>query len=125
MFIDSIIVWIYSNLFFLSISIISYFVVKEIFDEYEAKKKLPPGPRGLPFVGSLPFLGSEPPKTLIKYSKQHGNVFGSVFLIYLNFCIKKYLTIRNLNFFINFFCILICNNLVSICFQAIHKKFDE
>jgi len=51
MFIFSIIVWIYSNLFIISVSLISYFVVKEIYDEYEAKKKLlKRGPNGLPFV---------------------------------------------------------------------------
>ncbi len=79
MFIFSIIVWIYSNLFIIFVSLISYFVVKEIYDEYEAKKKLPKGPKGLPFVGSLPFLGKEPSKALIKLSKQFGPVFGFVF----------------------------------------------
>ena len=80
MFILSIIIWIYSNLLIISVSLISYFVVKEIYDEYEAKKKLPPGPKGLPFVGSMPFLGKEPPKELVKLSKQYGSVFGFVFL---------------------------------------------
>jgi hypothetical protein len=79
MFIFSIIVWIYSNLFIIFVSLISYFIVKEIYDEYEAKKKLPKGPKGLPFVGSLPFLGKEPSKALIKLSKQFGPVFGFVF----------------------------------------------
>jgi hypothetical protein len=79
MFIFSIIVWIYSNLFIIFVSLISYFIVKEIYDEYEAKKKLPKGPKGLPFVGSLPFLGKEPSKALIKLSKRFGPVFGFVF----------------------------------------------
>jgi cytochrome P450 len=76
MFIFSIIVWIYSNLVIISVSLISYFVVKQIYDEYEAKKKLPKGLKGLPFVGSLPFLGKEPSKALVKLSKQFGPVFG-------------------------------------------------
>ncbi len=79
MFIYEIIVWIYSNLFIITVSLISYFVVKEIYSEYSAKNKLPKGPKGLPFVGSLPFLGKEPSKALVKLSKKFGSVFGFVF----------------------------------------------
>ncbi|CAG2114264.1 unnamed protein product, partial [Medioppia subpectinata] len=44
--------------------------------EYEMRKKLPPGPLGLPFVGYLPFLKGEPSKTFVQLAKKYGPVFG-------------------------------------------------
>ena len=77
----SIISLIYSNAITILITLFSYFVAKQIYHEYDARKKLPPGPKGLPFLGYLPFLGREPSKTLIKLSKKYGNVFRSVLIM--------------------------------------------
>jgi hypothetical protein len=35
----------------------------------------PPGPYGLPVVGYLPFLGSNPPLTFVKLAQKYGDVF--------------------------------------------------
>ncbi|XP_015906093.1 cytochrome P450 2J4 [Parasteatoda tepidariorum] len=43
------------------------------------KYKLPPGPRGAPILGYLPFLGKEPFRDFDKLSKKYGNVM-SVYL---------------------------------------------
>ncbi|CAG2102077.1 unnamed protein product [Medioppia subpectinata] len=40
------------------------------------RKKLPPGPIGLPFVGYLPFLKGEPSKVFVQLAKKYGPVFG-------------------------------------------------
>ncbi|CAG2115303.1 unnamed protein product [Medioppia subpectinata] len=40
------------------------------------RKKLPPGPIGLPFVGYLPFLKGEPSKEFVQIAKKYGPVFG-------------------------------------------------
>ncbi|CAG2117313.1 unnamed protein product [Medioppia subpectinata] len=75
-FLFPIIYWIYSNAFILLISLFTYFVSKQIYNEYEMRKKLPPGPLGLPFVGYLPFLKSEPSKVFVQLAKKYGPVFG-------------------------------------------------
>lgn len=45
----------------------------------ERKYKLPPGPRGLPIFGNLPFLGRNPHLELSKLGKKYGGIF-SVYL---------------------------------------------
>ncbi|CAG2102089.1 unnamed protein product [Medioppia subpectinata] len=40
------------------------------------RKKLPPGPIGLPFVGYLPFLKGETSKKLVELGKKYGPVYG-------------------------------------------------
>lgn len=40
------------------------------------KKKLPPGPMGLPIFGYYPFLGKKPQETLTEIVKKYGNVYG-------------------------------------------------
>ena len=79
MFLFPVIVWLYSNSLILFISLFTYFVCKVIYNEYEMRKKLPPGPIGLPFVGSLPFLKGKPSKTFVEMAKKYGPVFGFVF----------------------------------------------
>ncbi|XP_015919440.2 cytochrome P450 2F2-like [Parasteatoda tepidariorum] len=51
-------------------------------------KKLPPGPPMIPIFGSLPFLGSEPHKTLSKMRKKYGDIIG----VYLG---TKYTVVLN------------------------------
>lgn len=50
--------------------------------------KYPPGPVGLPFMGSLPFLGEEPHKTMAEFAKKYGNIFslymGTKYTVVLN-----------------------------------------
>ncbi|XP_015906524.2 vitamin D 25-hydroxylase [Parasteatoda tepidariorum] len=52
------------------------------------RKTLPPGPIGLPWVGYLPFLGSEPHKTLWEMKEKYGDIIGlklgSRFTVVLN-----------------------------------------
>lgn len=48
----------------------------------------PPGPRGVPLFGVLPFLGPQPQKTLRKYALHHGPVMsvrmGNKDFVFLN-----------------------------------------
>ncbi|XP_054720017.1 cytochrome P450 2J6-like [Uloborus diversus] len=39
------------------------------------KRKLPPGPYGIPYIGYFPFLGEKPYETFHKLSKKYGSVF--------------------------------------------------
>ncbi|CAG7661519.1 unnamed protein product [Allacma fusca] len=52
------------------------------------KRRLPPGPVGLPLVGYLPFLGKTPAETMVKLSKRYGNIiscyFGQTHVVILN-----------------------------------------
>ena len=41
----------------------------------QSKKMTLPGPRGLPFIGYLPFMGKYPHKTFIELAKKYGDVF--------------------------------------------------
>ncbi|XP_054165847.1 cytochrome P450 2J3-like [Oppia nitens] len=52
------------------------FIVRSTFSYYISRKRLPPGPFGLPLVGSLPFIKSDPLKTLFEWSKKYGPVIG-------------------------------------------------
>ena len=41
---------------------------------YKRPKNFPRGPRGLPFVGGLSFLGKYPERTITKWSEKYGDV---------------------------------------------------
>ena len=72
------------NWFVLAIFIITLYLIKW----YQRPFKFPPGPRGVPFVGYLPFIGKYPEQTLHKLSKKYGPLIGirlgSNDLVFLN-----------------------------------------
>ena len=51
-------------------------------------RKIPPGPRGLPIVGYLPFLATSPTEKLTEISKTYGNLFtlklGDELVLFIN-----------------------------------------
>ena len=49
-------------------------VVLFLINWYRRPKKFPPGPRGFPLVGYLPFLGKTPERTVDKLSKKYGKI---------------------------------------------------
>uniref|UniRef100_T1JBP6 Cytochrome P450 n=1 Tax=Strigamia maritima TaxID=126957 RepID=T1JBP6_STRMM len=55
-----------------------------IYTSSKCPKNLPPGPKGLPYFGYLPFLGSKPHITLIKLRKKYGDIFNGERVIVLS-----------------------------------------
>ena len=53
---------------------------QHLLSSYVSRKRLPPGPTGLPFVGYIPFLGRAAHKQIAELSRKYGNVFTSVFV---------------------------------------------
>lgn len=50
------------------------FVVLMLYQWYKNPEKFPPGPKGLPLVGSYPFVGKNPERTFKKWSQKYGTV---------------------------------------------------
>ncbi|XP_055348080.1 cytochrome P450 2C30-like isoform X2 [Paramacrobiotus metropolitanus] len=46
----------------------------DIFSYFKRRKRIPPGPLGLPVVGYSPFLGRKPAEKIVELSKQYGNI---------------------------------------------------
>nr|XP_039271658.1 cytochrome P450 2C3-like [Styela clava] len=42
---------------------------------YKRDSRLPPGPRGIPMLGVTPFLGKQPAKTLMEWTKKYGKAY--------------------------------------------------
>jgi len=57
-------------------------------------KKLPPGPRGLPVVGYIPWLSFEPYKDFIEVGKQYGGLFSVQLGTRLAIVLNDYKTIK-------------------------------
>ena len=49
-------------------------IVLYLINWYRRPRKLPPGPRGFPLVGYLPFLGKTPERTVNKLSEKYGKI---------------------------------------------------
>ncbi len=72
--------WLYSNCIILTTTLVVYVLVKQLWWEYNLRKKLPPGPLGVPFLGYLPFMTSKPYLKLTQLAKTYGGVFGYDFV---------------------------------------------
>ena len=59
------------------ITLVSLFVilVQNIYETHRQRRRLPPGPTGLPLVGYLPFIGKDSHKDIAKLSQKYGNIF--------------------------------------------------
>ena len=59
---------------FAAVFVVTPVVVKLAMMANKKRYKLPPGPRGLPLVGYLPFFGKDPPVTFMELRKTYGDV---------------------------------------------------
>ena len=58
----------------LTYAILALVLLALFYDWYKRPKSFPPGPRGIPFVGVLPFLGKYPERTMKKWSETYGDI---------------------------------------------------
>ncbi|XP_030462012.1 cytochrome P450 71AU50-like [Syzygium oleosum] len=61
--------WIWITLAF---ALIAHFVLRALLWKTRSKKRLPPGPRGFPILGNLPWLGQNPHHDLHKLAQNYG-----------------------------------------------------
>ena len=59
----------------IAVALATIIVILAALKWYKRKPFLPPGPRGIPFFGVLPFLGKTPPMKLEQWRKKYGNLF--------------------------------------------------
>ncbi|XP_076825961.1 cytochrome P450 2U1-like [Clavelina lepadiformis] len=73
---------------YLNAFILTCTVVLPLIYWYWRPRKYPPGPRGIPVLGMLPFMGKYTERKLAKWSKTYGNVmslrFGRTDVVFLN-----------------------------------------
>ena len=67
----------------ITLAVVLYFIYW-----YRRPRRCPPGPRGIPILGYIPFLGNWPEKTLFKLSQKYGKILtvrmGAEDVIFLN-----------------------------------------
>ena len=63
------------NLLVVCFAVLTINLLQHFYRLFSQRRKLPPGPSCLPFVGYLPFLGKEPHKDIAKLSEKYGNIF--------------------------------------------------
>ena len=68
--------WLYSNSFIILTTFVSYVVIKQLYWEHNVRRKLPPGPIGIPFLGYFPFMTSRPYLKMMELAKTYGGVYG-------------------------------------------------
>ena len=53
---------------------ITFIVSLYLINWYKRPNKFPPGPRGIPIFGYLPFIGNKTHETVVKLSKKYGPI---------------------------------------------------
>ena len=71
-----------------TLSIVVTLLLLSLYKWYQRPKHFPPGPRGLPLLGALPFLGAYPERKMKQWSKSYGPImsvrFGHEDVVVLN-----------------------------------------
>ena len=74
--------------FFSTWSLVVTVLLLYLYNWYKRPKNFPPGPRGIPALGVLPFMGKYPERAIKKWSKTYGPVlsvrFGTQDVVMLN-----------------------------------------
>nr|XP_039271201.1 cytochrome P450 2C23-like [Styela clava] len=63
------------NLAMLATTLLLVFIASLFIYWYRRDSRLPPGPRGIPILGTIPFWGSNPAKKLTEWSKTYGGAY--------------------------------------------------
>ena len=68
--------------------ILSTIILLYLYYWFRRPRNFPSGPRGIPFVGYVPFLGKKPQEVIYQLSKKYGSIFsvrmGSEDVVFLN-----------------------------------------